>query len=100
MEWRKEAGKRQKAEFDHDLSIDFNDKENYIEDFRFRTDLTDSNLTFIKSMLDLCDKNEWILMDAKGNLCEPKIQGLAELIKDSDADRFLRNPIEFFENIK
>ena len=29
-----------------------------------------------------------------------KIQGLAELIKDSDADRFLRNPTEFFENIK
>ena len=51
-------------------------------------------------MLDLCDRNEWILMDDKGNLCEPKIQNLAELIKDSDAERFLRNPTEFFENIK
>jgi hypothetical protein len=92
--------KTEKAKFDHDLSVDFNDEENYIEDFRFRTDLTDSTLTFIKSMLDLCERNEWILMDDKGNLCEPKIQNLAELIKDSDADRFLRNPIEFLENIK
>ena len=85
---------------ERDLSIDFNEKENYIEDFRFRTDLTDSTLTFIKSMLDLCDRKEWILMDDKGNLCEPKMQNLAELIKDSDADRFFRNPTEFFENIK
>jgi len=51
-------------------------------------------------MLDLCNRNNWILMDDKGNLCEPKFQSLAELIKDSDADRFLRNPTEFFENMK
>jgi len=92
--------KTEKAKFDHDLSLDFNDEENYIEDFRFRTDLTDSTLTFIKSMLDLCNRNEWILMDDKGNLCEPKIQSLAKLIKDSDADRFLRNQADFFENME
>ena len=95
MSWKTEKG-----EFDHDLSIDFNDKENYIEDFRIRTDLTDSTFTFLKSMLELCDRKEWILMDDKGNLCEPKIQNFVELVKGSDADRFLRNPTDFFENIK
>ncbi|QNJ98152.1 hypothetical protein [Constantimarinum furrinae] len=89
-----------KAEFDHDLSIDFNDKENYIEDFRFRTDLTDSTLIFIKSMLDLCEKNEWILMDDKGNLCEPKIQNLVELIKESRAHLFITNPDQFYDTLK
>lgn len=98
--WDKESWKIENGIVDHDLSIDYNEKENFIEDFRFRTDLRDSTLTFLKSMLDLCDKNNWILMDDKGNLCEPKIQKLAILIKDSNSDRFLTNPTEFFENLK
>lgn len=77
-----QSWKTEKAEFDHDLSIDYNDKGNYIEDFRFRTDLTDSTLTFIKSILDLCDKNKWILMDDKGNLFSPDIEIFKAMTRD------------------
>ena len=98
--WNNESWKIENGEVDHDLSIDYNEKENYIEDFRFRTDLRDSTLTFLNSMLDLCDRNEWILMDENGNLCNPNIKELAELIKDSNPDKFLRNPIEFLDNLK
>ena len=98
--WDNESWKIENGKVDHDLSIDYNEKENYIVDFRFRTDLRDSTLTFLNSMLDLCDRNEWILMDNNGNLCNPNIRELAELIKGSNPGRFLRNPNEFFENLK
>jgi len=82
------------------LSIDYNEKENFIEDFRFRTDLGDSKLNFLNSMLELCDRNDWILMDENGNLSNPNIRELAELIKGSNPERYLRNPIEFIENLE
>ena len=92
--------KTENAEFDHDLSIDFNEKENYIEDFRFRTDLRDTNLDFLKAMLGLCDRNEWMLMDEKGNLSEPKPEDLVELIKASRTHLFITNPDEFYDTLK
>lgn len=78
--WNNESWKIENGEVDHDLSIDYNEKENFIEDFRFRTDLRDSKLDFLNSMLELCNRNDWILMDENGNLSEPKIESLAELI--------------------
>jgi len=92
--------KTENAKFDHDLSIDYDDKENYIEDFRFRTDLRDTKLDFLNSMLELCDRNNWILMDENGNLCNPNIRELAELLKNSKAHLFITNPNDFFENLK
>jgi len=92
--------KTENSEFDHDLSIDFNETENYIEDFRFRTDLRDAKLKFLNSMLELCDQNEWILMDENGNLCNPNIRELVELIKESKAHLFITNPSEFFDKLK
>ena len=92
--------KTEKSEFDHDLSVDYDDKENYIEDFRFRTDLRDTNLDFLNGMLELCDRNKWILMDENGNLSEPKIESLAELIKESRAHMFITNPEEFYNTLK
>ncbi len=92
--------KTENSRFDHDLSIDFKDQENYIEDFRFRTDLRDPKMDFLNSMLELCNRNSWILMDEKGNLSEPKIQNLMELIKISQAHLFVTNPNEFYNNLK
>ena len=99
-DWSNQSWKLENGKVDHDLSIDFNEKGNYIEDFRFRTDLSDSKLDFLNSILELCNQNEWILMDEKGNLCNPNIKELAELIKNSNPDRYLRNPIEFIDNLK
>jgi hypothetical protein len=98
--WNNEIWKIKNGEVDHDLSIDYNEKENFIEDFRFRTDLRDSKLNFLNSMLELCNRNDWILMDENGNLCNPNIKELAELLKISRAHLFITNPNEFFENLK
>ncbi|RLK02516.1 hypothetical protein [Tenacibaculum discolor] len=98
--WNNESWKIENGEVDHDLSIDYNEKENFIEDFRFRTDLRDSKLDFLNSMLELCNRNDWILMDENGNLSEPKIESLAELIKESRAHMFITNPEEFYNTLK
>ncbi|WP_299782790.1 hypothetical protein [uncultured Formosa sp.] len=98
--WNNESWKIENGEVDHDLSIDYNEKENFIDDFRFRTDLRDSKLNFLNSMLELCDRNDWILMDENGNLCNPNIRELAKLLKNSKAHLFITNPTEFFDNLK
>jgi hypothetical protein len=83
--WNKESWKIETGEVDHDLSIDYNEKENFIEDFRFRTDLRDSKMSFLNSMLELCGRNDWILMNENGILCNPNIKDLTELMKSSKA---------------
>ena len=92
--------KSEKSKFDHDVFIDFDIKKNQIEEFQFRTDLRDNTLIFLNQMLYLLEKNEFILMDQKGNLCNPNLKELAKLIKDSNPDRFLRDPIAFLENLE
>ena len=100
-EWNNgKSWKTENGEFDHDLSIDYNESENYIEDFRFRTDLRDSKLDFLNGMLNLCKGNEWILMDENGNLCNPNINELKKLIKCSRAHLFITNPSKFFDPIE
>ncbi|WP_047547346.1 hypothetical protein [Psychroserpens sp. Hel_I_66] len=91
--------KSEKAEFDHDVSIGLNNTNEFIDEFMFRTDLTDINLNFLNSMLKICKENDWILMDRNGNLCNPNISDLRQIIKGSDADRFLKNPTNFFDEL-
>ena len=98
--WNTESWKIENGEVDHDLSIDYNEKENFIEDFRFRTDLRATKLDFLNAMLELCDRNNWILMDENGNLSNPNIKDLAELLKNSKAHLYITNPTKFFENLE
>ncbi|WP_299137133.1 hypothetical protein [uncultured Tenacibaculum sp.] len=98
--WNNESWKIENGEVDHDLSIDYNEKENFIEDFRFRTDLRATKLDFLNAMLELCDQNNWILMDENGNLSNPNIKDLAELLKNSKAHLYITNPTFFFENLE
>jgi len=97
--WSNNSWKIENSKIDHDLEIDWNEKRHYIEEFQFRTDLTDTSLKFLNSMLKLCIENEWILMDENGRLCEPKMEDLIEFIKGSNPDRFLRNPIGFLDHL-
>ncbi len=97
--WSNESWKIENKEVDHDLSIDYNEKENFIEDFRFRTDLRDSTLSFLKSMLELCNRHDWILMDGNGYLCNPNIIEFTTLLKKSKAHLYITNPSLFFDTI-
>lgn len=80
-----------KTKFDHDASIDFDIKNNRIEEFQFRTDLRDDTLIFLNQMLDLMEKHEFILMDQYGHLCNPNLKEFIELITESDSYRYLKN---------
>ncbi|KZS39495.1 hypothetical protein AWE51_25825 [Aquimarina aggregata] len=91
--------KSEKSEFDHDAYIDINENGGFIDEFQFRTDLTDKTLVFLNSMLELCQKNDWILMDVQGNLSKPNIKELSKLIGKSNAHRFLTNSTKFFDEL-
>ena len=93
--WNNESWKIENGNVDHDVSIDFNEKERFIELFSFRTDLRDSTLVFLNSMLELCDRNDWVLMDKDGNLSEAKIQDLGKLVKKSPKYGFISNLDKF-----
>ncbi|MEI6408345.1 MAG: hypothetical protein WCR52_03085 [Bacteroidota bacterium] len=92
--------KSEQAAYDHDVYIDFDETANMIEEFQFRLDLTDSSLVFLNSMLDLCVSHDWILMDFQGHLCLPNLPDLVELIKISNAARFLSDPYNFLNTLK
>ena len=98
--WNNESWKLDDGTVDHDLSIDYNEKEHCIEDFRFRTDLSDSRGIFLKTILDLCRTYDWILMDDRGNLCDPNVHDFVKLIKGSNADRFLQDPMGFLDRLE
>ncbi len=86
MSWKSE-----KTRFDHDASIDFDIKNNRIEEFQFRTDIRDDTLIFLNQMFDLMEKNEFILMDQYGHLFNPNLKEFIELITKSDSYRYLNN---------
>ena len=68
-----------------------------IEEFQFRTDLTDKSFSFLKYMLELSEQNDLILMDKNGNLCNPNMKEFSRLFKDSDTSKFLQNPNKYLE---
>ena len=90
-----------KNEEDNDACICLSDDKTKIEEFHFRIDLRKaSNLTNVfQSILSLCEKNNLILIDLKGNFFKPKIETLIESIKISNANIFLTNPIKYLGNL-
>jgi hypothetical protein len=90
-----------KKEEDNDACICLNDDKTKIEEFYFRIDLRKaSNITNVfQSILSLCEKNNLLLMDLKGNIFKPIIETLIESIKVSNAYTFLTDPVKYLENL-
>ncbi|PIE50141.1 MAG: hypothetical protein CSA38_04940 [Flavobacteriales bacterium] len=86
------------GQFDHDFDISLED--NYIKEISFRTDLRDKNGFFLKKILLFCKKNNWILMDVNGNLCNPTMKEYQEIVGKSNANKFIKNPRKFIEKLK
>jgi len=86
-------------EVDNDASMAINEETGKIEEIRFRADLREENLKFLKAMIELADKYEWLLMDMKGNLVNPNLKEIGRLIKLSNSYRFLKNPIKFLTDL-
>lgn len=84
---------------DNDVYLHFDDSENIFE-FTFRTDLRNDSLDFLVDMLKICQKNNWLVMDAKGILFEPKYLEVYESMRKSNAAKFLENPEKFFQDFE
>ncbi|WP_149207887.1 hypothetical protein [Flavobacterium johnsoniae] len=86
---------------DNDAHIFLNDDKTNIKEFQFRIDLRkSSNITeVLQSILNLCKKNQLVLIDLKGQIFKPNLEDIFKSIKASNAIRFLNDPIHFFEDL-
>lgn len=84
---------------DNDAWILKNQEQNQIMEFTFRADLRQPKLKFLTEMIEIAKGNDLLLMDEKGNLVEPEIQKVFELIEKSNAYKFVTNPLEFLEGL-
>lgn len=91
--------KTESNEVDNDASIDLDEETLQIREFSFRADLREKNLRFLKDMIDLGVKNQWLFFDRKGKIIEPEFEEIKISIRNSNAYSFLENPIKFLENI-
>ena len=85
---------------DNDASMSIRDSAGEIETLRFRADLREHNLKFLKSMIELANEYDWLLMDINGNLVKPEFDEVVKLIKKSNSYRFLQSPTKFFDDIE
>ncbi len=92
----------EKNDEDNDACICLSDDKIKIEVFHFRIDLRkDSNITTVlQSILNLCKKNEFVLIDLKGEILKPEMKTIIESLKGSNAMKFITDPIQFFEDLK
>lgn len=90
-----------KDEEDNDACICLNEDKTKIKEFQFRIDLRKrSNITeVLQSILNLCEKNQLVLIDLKGEIFKPKLENILKSIKASNASQFLTDPIKFLDNL-
>ncbi len=85
---------------DNDASIYIDEATATIREFSFRADLRETGLVFLKNMIAIGKENEWLFMDRKGKLMKPDFEEIKNSIRNSDAYRFLSDPINFLENFE
>ncbi len=84
---------------DHDAFLAFDLKSGNVIDFGFRIDLRDNNSSSIISLLKICQDKDFLVMDSKGNLFEPRLDLLSDSIKKSRAAHYLNDPEDFFRKL-
>jgi len=91
--------KTESEELDIDALIYLDEETLQIREFSFRADLREKNLIFLKNMIDLGVKNQWLFFDIKGKIIKPDFEEIKSSIRNSNAYRFVEDPIKFLENI-
>lgn len=103
QEWRHDTGKTwiswksAHSEIDHDIYIAFQEGDGYITEFSFRADLREPDLTFLRAMVELARQYGWLLADYQGRVATP--DAIVDLIRKSDAFRFVSNPRKFLDDL-
>lgn len=85
---------------DNDVFICLNEQTKTIIEFSFRADLRENDLIFLKKMIELGKESDWMFMDRNGKLMKPDFEEIKISIGNSNAYSFLKDPINFLENIE
>ncbi|MEP3387074.1 MAG: hypothetical protein ABJO02_02745 [Reichenbachiella sp.] len=86
----------------NDLTLSFKD-DNQVESFGCRIDLREIDESFIDLILELCNRNKYLISDRQGNLRTANRLELGKLIANSNPANFVADPEKFlndFENGK
>lgn len=99
--WTQDAdGLRRFGDTDtNDISVCFDNTTNIIEEVSCRLDLRQLDKNFINKVLSLATEFECLLMDRQGRLYQPSVAALFDTIKLSNANRFVRNPEQFLNDL-
>lgn len=87
-------------ELDNDVWMSVNERTGKIQELSFRADLREKDLKFLKEMLKLAIKHDWLLMDIDGNLVSPEWKEVGRLVKESKSYKFLQDPIRYMNDIE
>lgn len=87
-------------ELDNDAWMLVNERTGKIQELSFRADLREKDLKFLKDLLGLAMKYDWLLMDIDGNLVSPEWQEVSKLVKESKSYRFLQDPIRYLNDVE
>jgi hypothetical protein len=82
-----------------DIHVLFNKDTQQIEEVSCRFDLRELNKEFIDKSLLLAQQFNCLLMDNDGILIQPNLSNLFQLIKSSNAFRFVSDPKKFFNDL-
>ena len=83
----------------NDISVSFNHRTNKVQELSSRLDLRQIDKGFIRKALLLATQFDCLLMDAQGRLYEPTIENLFDTIQLSNANRFVEDPKQFFDDV-
>lgn len=81
-----------------DIGITYNLDKNVIVHIRFRLDLRGDINYFLIPFLAICKELDFLILDQNDNLFEPQINNFRESIENSNALKFVTNPMKFLED--
>jgi hypothetical protein len=82
----------------NDISISFLERK-YIDNFRVRIDLSNLDFQFIDLILLIAQNLGCYLADRKHNLFNPTREDLFEAMKESNAQKFTKDPRKFLDDL-
>jgi hypothetical protein len=92
--------KNETEDFDNDAWILTCKETSQIIEFTFRADLRQHDLKFLIEMIKLSKTMKLLLVDIKGNLVQPEIGSVFELVRKSNALRFVEDPRKYLTDLE
>lgn len=83
----------------NDISVCYDYEKNTVQELSSRLDLRTIDKGFVNNILSLTKRFDCLLMDKQGKLYEPTMKNLYDTIQLSNANRFVEDPKQYFENM-